>query len=128
MSSTSGDSDGHLPAPFLVYLVYRTGAFHRPEDFIPTSLPPHISIYTWPSCTLSELAMELAAAKPSALPYPAVGTRLAFQLVYPDLRNAALVNEASPQYAVKDLGSIVIGQALRGGSQRLGERWVTRVS
>ncbi|EQL02641.1 Sin3-associated polypeptide Sap18 [Ophiocordyceps sinensis CO18] len=58
--------------------------------------------------------MELAAAKPSALPYPAVGTRLAFQLVYPDLRNAALVNEASPQYAVKDLGSIVIGQGRPG--------------
>lgn len=30
MSSTSGDdSDGDLPAPFLVHVVYRTGAFHR---------------------------------------------------------------------------------------------------
>ncbi|POR39703.1 Histone deacetylase complex subunit SAP18 [Tolypocladium paradoxum] len=54
--------------------------------------------------------MELAASKPSALPYPAVGTRLAFQLVYPDLRGTSAVNDAAPRYAVKDLGSIVIGQ------------------
>ncbi|XP_044717532.1 sin3 associated polypeptide p18 (SAP18) domain-containing protein [Hirsutella rhossiliensis] len=110
MSSTSEDSDGDLPAPFLVHLVYRTSAFHRPDEFTPTSLPPHVSFYTWPHCTLSELAMELAASKPSALPYPAIGTRLAFQLVYPDLRGAPPVNDTSPRYAVKDLGSIVIGQ------------------
>ncbi|PFH60416.1 hypothetical protein XA68_11004 [Ophiocordyceps unilateralis] len=110
MSSHSGDSDDYLPAPFLVHLAYRTGTFHRPEEFAFESLPPHISIYTWPSCTLSELAVELAASKPSALPYPAIGTRLAFQLVYPDLRGMTSLGDAPPRYAVKDLGSIVIGQ------------------
>ncbi|ODA82639.1 hypothetical protein RJ55_01147 [Drechmeria coniospora] len=51
--------------------------------------------------------MELAAANPSALPCPAVGTRLAFQLVYPDLRGA--LPNTPVRYAVKDLGSIIIG-------------------
>jgi len=58
--------------------------------------------------------MELAAARPSALPYPAVGTRLAFQLVYPDLRNIGTGPNAVPRFAVKDLGSIVLGQGLPG--------------
>ncbi|KND91506.1 Histone deacetylase complex subunit SAP18 [Tolypocladium ophioglossoides CBS 100239] len=110
MSSILGDSDHQPAAPFLVHLFYRTGVLHRPDEFSTASLPPHISIYTWPNCTLSELAMELAASKPSALPYPAVGTRLAFQLVYPDLRGTTAVDNAAPRYAVKDLGSIVIGQ------------------
>ncbi|PHH76345.1 hypothetical protein CDD80_1586 [Ophiocordyceps camponoti-rufipedis] len=102
MSSHSEDSNDRPPPPFLVHLA--------PDDFSPESLPRHISIYTWPSCTLSELAMELAASKPSALPYPAIGTRLAFQLVYPDLRGMTSLSDAPPRYAVKDLGSIVIGQ------------------
>ena len=85
-----------------------------PEEFASPSLPPHISVYTWPQCTLSELAMELAAARPSALPYPAVGTRLAFQLVYADLRNIGTGPNAVPRFAVKDLGSIVLGQGLPG--------------
>ncbi|PHH85720.1 hypothetical protein CDD83_11251 [Cordyceps sp. RAO-2017] len=111
MSSSSEDSGSdRLPAPFLLQLFYRTGAFQRPDEFAAESLPPHISIYTWPDCTLSELAMELAASNPSALPYPAVGTRLAFQLVYPDIRGAVSGGNASPRYAAKDLGSIVIGQ------------------
>ena len=66
--------------------------------------------------------MELAASKPSALPYPAVGTRLVFQLVYPDLRGNTAVENAAPRYAVKDLGSIVIGQGGPGaGASELGE-------
>ncbi|KAF4582865.1 Sin3-associated polypeptide Sap18 [Ophiocordyceps camponoti-floridani] len=110
MSSHSEDFNDRPPPPFLVHLAYRSGTFFRPEDFSPESLPRHISIYTWPSCTLSELALELAASKPSVLPYPAIGTRLAFQLVYPDLRGMASLSDAQPRYAVKDLGSIVIGQ------------------
>lgn len=54
--------------------------------------------------------MELAASKPSVLPYPAVGTRISFQLVCPDLRSVSAFSSAQPRYAVKDLGSIVIGQ------------------
>lgn len=81
----------------------------RPEEFASSSLPPHVSVYTWPDCTLDELALELAASKPSVLPSPAVGTRLAFQLVCPDLR-AGVVSSSQARYAVRDLGSLVVGQ------------------
>lgn len=133
--SVSSSSDNDPPVPFLVQLVYRTGTFYRyalsayaqspgrvlteppcsrPEEFASLPLPPHISVYTWPHCTLSELALELAAARPSALPYPAVGTRLVFQLVYPDLRGGGAGSDAVPRFAVKDLGSIVLGRGLPG--------------
>ncbi|KAG6138739.1 hypothetical protein E4U35_008344 [Claviceps purpurea] len=110
--SDRGDSDP--AAPFLLQLFYRTGGFYRPDEFANRSLPPHISVYTWPDCTLNELAFELAASKVSALPYPAIGTRLAFQLVCPDLRSVSAISNAPPRYAVKDLGSIVIGQNSSG--------------
>ncbi|RFU76851.1 hypothetical protein TARUN_5382 [Trichoderma arundinaceum] len=117
MINTRGGDD-HDAAPFLVRLFHRTGSFHsvllRPEEFASSSLPPHISIYTWSTCTLNELALELAAAKPSALPTPAIGTRLSFQLVCPDLRGAGTTNTAQPKFAVKDLGSIVIGEGYPG--------------
>ncbi|KAK7402629.1 hypothetical protein QQX98_011609 [Neonectria punicea] len=100
--------------PFLVQLFYRQAAFYRPEEFGAHSLPPHISIYTWSDCTLKELALELAAAKPSALPSPAVGSRLAFQLVFPDLRTTNAISSANPRFSVKDLGSIVIGEGEPG--------------
>ncbi|KAF4458961.1 Histone deacetylase complex subunit SAP18 [Fusarium albosuccineum] len=96
--------------PFLLQLFYRTGALHRPDEFASHTLPPHISVYTWSDCTLNELALELAAAKPSAFPSPAVGTRLVFQLVFPDLRNAGAVANSPPRFGAKDLGSIVIGE------------------
>lgn len=81
---------------------------YRPEEFASPSLPRHITIYTWPSCTLNELALELADSKPSPVPSPASGTRLAFQLVCPDLRATGTSSNAHPKYAVKDMGSIVI--------------------
>ncbi|KAG5981100.1 hypothetical protein E4U55_003314 [Claviceps digitariae] len=109
MSSPSDKGDTDPAAPFLLQLFYRTGGFYRPDEFAAPSLPPHISVYTWPSCTLHDLALELAASKASALPYPAIGTRLAFQLVCPDLRSVSTISNAPPRYAVKDLGSIVIG-------------------
>ena len=49
------------------------------------------------------------------LPYPAIGTRLVFQLVCPDLRNPAMHDNALPRYITKDVGSIVIG-----GDEELG--------
>ncbi|PHH78862.1 hypothetical protein CDD82_2803 [Ophiocordyceps australis] len=110
MASSSEESHHDPPAPALVSLFYRTGAFHRLDDFASPSTLSHVTIYVWPDCTLHELAMDLAAAKASALPYPATGTRLVFQLVYPDLRGVSLVNNAPPKFAVKDLGSVVIGQ------------------
>ncbi|KAF7557356.1 hypothetical protein G7046_g6053 [Stylonectria norvegica] len=95
--------------PFLLKLFYRDGTFHRPEEFASQFPPPHVSVYTWPDCTLNELALELAASDPSALPSPAIGTRLAFQLVFPDLRPASTASNANPRFAVKDLGSVIIG-------------------
>ncbi|QUC22038.1 uncharacterized protein UV8b_06279 [Ustilaginoidea virens] len=112
--SDSGDHD--LPAPFLVQLFYRTGSFYRPEDFASHPLPPHVYVYTWPSCTLSDLALELAAATPTSFPHPAIGARLSFQLVCPDLRSVSAVSNAPPRYAVKDLGSVVIGQHAHGAA------------
>lgn len=131
------EDDDRDVAPFLVRLFHRTGSFHRyvditndssirsirieltqhllrPEEFASPSLPPHVSVYTWATCTLHELALELAAAKPGALPTPAIGTRLSFQLVCPDLRGAGAANTAQPKFAVKDLGSIVIGDGYPG--------------
>lgn len=74
------------------------------------TLPPFVSIYTWPTCTLHDLALELADAKPSALPTPSVGTRLVFQLVCPDLRETSSSANSGPRFMVKDLGSMVIGE------------------
>ncbi|KAH8123067.1 hypothetical protein LI328DRAFT_135904 [Trichoderma asperelloides] len=113
MSISKGDED-HDAAPFLVRLFHKTGSFPRPEEFASSSLPPYVSIYTWSTCTLNELALELAAAKPNALPNPAIGTRLSFQLVCPDLRGASATNTTQPKFAVKELGSIVIGEGYPG--------------
>ncbi|KAI1082182.1 Sin3 associated polypeptide p18-domain-containing protein [Whalleya microplaca] len=101
--------------PFMLQLFYRTGAFHRPDEFASSPLPPHLTLHTWPDCTLTELTHQLAAASSSSssspnlsttapiLPDPAIGTRLAFRLIFPDARGDA------PRYMVKDLGSVVIG-------------------
>ncbi|KAM6484174.1 Sin3 associated polypeptide p18-domain-containing protein [Trichoderma sp. SZMC 28011] len=107
-------SEDEDTSPFLVRLFHRTGSFYRPEEFASASLPPHVSIYTWSTCTLYELALELTAAKPSALPSPAIGTRLSFQLVCPDLRGNSTINAGQPKFAVKELGSIVIGEGYPG--------------
>ncbi|SPO04513.1 uncharacterized protein DNG_07198 [Cephalotrichum gorgonifer] len=87
----------------------------RPEDFTSRNPPPHVAIYTHQTCTLSDLAAHLTAlSPPSLLPSPPIGTRLAFQLAYPDLRNPAAHQR---RYLVKDLGSLVIGGALRPDDQ-----------
>lgn len=139
MAATKGDDD-HDATPFLVRLFHKTGSFpryvaiahdgilidgisllnilFRPEEFASSSLPPYVSIYTWSTCTLNELALELAAAKPNALPTPAIGTRLSFQLVCPDLRGSSAINTTQPKFAVKELGSIVIGEGYPGAEDR----------
>lgn len=108
--------DRDTTTPFLLKLFYRTGAFHRPDEFAdPYSPPPHIAIHTWPSATLSELAHQLAAARPQVLPSPAIGTRLSFRLIYYDTRTAgggggsASLSAAAGRFVVKDLGSVVVG-------------------
>lgn len=82
----------------------------RLEEFSPHSSsppPPHLQIYTWPTCTLSELTSLLLTALPSLLPTPAVGTRLAFRLIFPDTRESA--RPGPGRYLHKDLGSVVVG-------------------
>ena len=90
---------------------------HRPEEFAARQLPRHVDVYTHRRCSLSDLAAHFTAlAPPSSLPSPPIGTRLVFQLVYPDIRNP---NPRQRRYLVKDLGSVVIGGRLdlEGGGE-----------
>ncbi|KAL2220525.1 Sin3 associated polypeptide p18-domain-containing protein [Thermoascus aurantiacus ATCC 26904] len=127
--------DRQTTTPFHLKLFYRLNAFHHLSDFpiaapapsVPASganaigahsppppppLPPHLQIYTWPSCTLRELAHLLFSALPDLFPDPAVGTRLSFRLIYPDTRGAAtsgvLGSETRGRYLSKEMGSVVI--------------------
>ncbi|KAK2003615.1 hypothetical protein LX36DRAFT_650823 [Colletotrichum falcatum] len=106
--------------PFLLQLFCKNGSFHRTDEFASRSLPPALSLYTWPDCTLTELAEQIAAADPSLLPSPSVGTRLAFRVIYPDTRNAAAppgslhAQAQNPRFMVKDLGSVVLGDGVVG--------------
>ncbi|KAI1164231.1 hypothetical protein F5B18DRAFT_671184 [Nemania serpens] len=97
--------DRHTTSPFTLQLFYRTGAFHRPDEFATDALPPYLTLHTWPDCTLDELAHHVAAADGNLLPDPAIGTRLAFRLIFQDTRGAISANK----YTVKELGSVVIG-------------------
>ncbi|KAI0538478.1 Sin3 associated polypeptide p18-domain-containing protein [Xylaria digitata] len=97
--------DRHTTSPFALQLFYRTGAFHRPDEFATDPLPPFLTLHTWLDCTLDEIAQHIAAADGHLLPDPAIGTRLAFRLIFQDTRGPASVNK----YTVKELGSVVIG-------------------
>ncbi|CAD6578270.1 MAG: hypothetical protein ASARMPRED_008666 [Alectoria sarmentosa] len=105
-----GKVDRQTTTPFHLKLFYRTGSFHSLTDFptsAPANLPPHLQIYTWPTCTLRELSHLLVTALPTLLPSPAIGTRLAYRLVYPDTHNA---HPAAPgRYLSKELGDVVVG-------------------
>ncbi|KAI9681105.1 MAG: hypothetical protein M1817_002387 [Caeruleum heppii] len=105
-----GKVDRQSTVPFHLKLFYRTGGFLRLEDFhsaSPSTLPPHLQIYTWPSCTLRELSHLLTTALPSLLPSPMIGTRLSFRLIFPDTRDAG--RPGPGRYLSKELGSVVIG-------------------
>ncbi|KAI0912970.1 Sin3 associated polypeptide p18-domain-containing protein [Ustulina deusta] len=97
--------DRHTTSPFALQLFYRTGAFHRPDEFAADPLPPSLTLHTWHDCTLEGLAHHIAAADGDLLPDPAIGTRLAFRLIFQDTRGPASANK----YTVKELGSVVIG-------------------
>ncbi|KAG0647030.1 Sin3-associated polypeptide p18 [Hyphodiscus hymeniophilus] len=100
--------DRQTTTPFHLKLFYRNGSFHRTDEFNPLGdLPPHLQIYTWQSCTLRELAHLLTSALPSLLPDPAIGTRLAFKLIFPDTRREAASGPG--RFITKELGSVVIG-------------------
>lgn len=101
----SRTEDRRKTAPFLLRLFFRTGAFHRPDEFASHSLPPHINIHTWRTTTFEELSHHLAGSEEQLLPDPCIGTRLAFRLIYRDA-NA----QPTHRFVVKDLGSMVLGE------------------
>ncbi|KAH8909977.1 hypothetical protein BR93DRAFT_976170 [Coniochaeta sp. PMI_546] len=107
-------TDRDSTTPFLLKLFYRTGTFHRPDEFASTaSLPPHLPIHTYMTTTLLELAHHIASLQPSALPSPAIGTRLSFRLIYPDTTYTSRLppdQSPPPRYLAKDLGSLVLGE------------------
>lgn len=59
--------------------------------------------------TLRELSHLLTSAVPDLLPDPAIGTRLAFRLIFPDTRSSGPGSSGPGRYVTKDLGSVVIG-------------------
>lgn len=136
--------DRQSTTPFHLKLFYRLNNFHHLSDFSvppvsgtsssgpasgpnsirtrssppPPSLPAHLQIYTWQSCTLRELSQLLTSALPSVFPDPPTGTRLCFRLIYPDTRGAASLGpDARGRYLSKDMGSLVVG-AKEGPPQR----------
>ncbi|KAH8595565.1 Sin3 associated polypeptide p18-domain-containing protein [Bisporella sp. PMI_857] len=101
--------DRQQHTPFLLKLFYKTGGYHSVSDFSPPAeLPPFIQIYTWPTCTLRELAHLLTTALPSLLPEPAIGTRLAFRLIFADTRSSA-PTQGPGRYSSREIGSVVLG-------------------
>lgn len=102
--------DRQTTAPFLLRLFYKKGAFHRPEDFTAPRLPQHLQIYTWQSCTLSELTHLLLSALPSLLPGQYAGSRIAFRLFYADMQGPQRPG-MQPRFIARDLGSVIVGAA-----------------
>ncbi|KAF2194816.1 hypothetical protein K469DRAFT_617486 [Zopfia rhizophila CBS 207.26] len=100
--------DRQTTTPFLLRLFYKNGAFHRLDEFSPSArLPPHLEIYTWQTCTLRELTHLLLTALPNLLPSPAIGTRVAFRLIFADTRQPPR-DGAPGRYIWKELGSVVV--------------------
>lgn len=119
-------------APFHLKLFYRVNTYNPLSDYsisasprrggpvsgpnsirstspAPSTLPQHLEIYTWQSCTLRELSQLLTSALPSLLPDPPIGTRLCFRLIYPDARAAAIGGTNAPgAYLSRDLGSVIV--------------------
>ncbi|RAK78506.1 SAP18 family protein [Aspergillus fijiensis CBS 313.89] len=107
--------------PFHLKLFYRQSTYHPLSDFSPASANPagrsgghlpahHLQIYTWPSCSLRELAHLLTSTLPHLLPEVPIGTRLSFRLIYPDTKGAAmnLGEHGRGRYLAKEMGSVVV--------------------
>ncbi|KAI9810105.1 MAG: hypothetical protein M1827_006716 [Pycnora praestabilis] len=109
-NAPGGKVDRQTTTPFHLKLFYRAGAFHRLDEFPSASsaaLPPHLQIYTWPSCTLRELSHLLTSALPTLIPDPVIGTRLSYRLIFPDTRDSG--RPGPGRYLNKELGSVVVG-------------------
>ncbi|TVY68635.1 Histone deacetylase complex subunit SAP18, partial [Lachnellula suecica] len=98
MAALPAKVDRQQTTPFYLKLFYRSGGFHSLVS----------KIYTWQTCTLRELSHLLTSALPALLPDPAIGTRLAFRLIFPDTRSQGF-GTGPGRYMTKELGSVVIG-------------------
>jgi histone deacetylase complex subunit SAP18 len=58
----------------------------------------------------------MVEASPPILPDPAIGTRLAFRLIYADTRATTRL-DLPPRFVTKDLGSIVLGEGGPGADE-----------
>src|SRR3569833_3386583 len=76
----------------------------RPDEFAGRDLPTHLQLYVQPTDTMYDLALSMAGEDSSVLPYPAIGTRLCFRLVYPDARMA----HGPPRFVIKNLNNQMI--------------------
>ncbi|KAF2864966.1 Sin3 associated polypeptide p18-domain-containing protein [Massariosphaeria phaeospora] len=113
--------DRQTTTPFLLRLFYKQGSFHRLEDFDPTlRLPPHLQIYTWPTCTLSELTSLLLTALPALLTPPYPGTRVAFRLNFPDTQSSTRPG-APGRFISRELGSVIVGAATKPHADKDGD-------
>lgn len=131
--SSKDATDRTTTAPFLLRLFWRPSQSFSPHEFsvappadtsdIPdyTSLLPapirqqSVQIYTWPTCTLSELTGLLTSVLPDGvLPQPSAGTRLVYKLIFPDTRGA-VGEDGRGKWTDRPLGNVVIGT---GGSSR----------
>ena len=125
--SASAKIDRSTTAPFLLRLFWRQHRNFDPWEFsiappadtsnipdysslLPASIRQQsVQIYTWPTCTLSELTGLLTSVLPSGLlPQPAVGTRLVYRLMFADTR-AQASESGRGKWLDKPLGSVVIG-------------------
>ncbi|KAI5801118.1 Sin3 associated polypeptide p18-domain-containing protein [Geopyxis carbonaria] len=98
-TSTLVKVDRQRTTPFLLKLFYRSGGFHRLDDFRSHSQPrEHIQIYTWRDCTLHELAILLSDALPAVC---SPRSRCGFRLIFADTRYGNV------RYTSKDLGAVV---------------------
>jgi histone deacetylase complex subunit SAP18 len=113
----SPQTNRQTTTPFLLRLFYKNQSFHSLSDFDPTArLPPHLQIYTWPSCSLRELSSLLLTALPNLLPKPYAGTRIAFRLVYGDMTGPNRPG-APGRFISRELGSVVVGARTNGDAE-----------
>lgn len=82
----------------------------RLDDFTPNRQPSsYLQIYTWPNCSLKELTTLLTSTLPSLFESTPAGHRVAFRLIFPDMRTPPRTQDAPGRYTAKEMGSVVIG-------------------
>ena len=135
--SNSSRVDRNTTAPFLLRLYWRQSRTLDPYEFavappadtstvpdysslLPSSIRQQsVQIYTWSTCTLSELTGLLSTVLPESVLLSggsgkagslAVGTRLVYKLIFPDTRGG--VSESGRgKWVDRPLGHVVVGNA-----------------